>query len=48
MPHTYRRNKYEVCLNAFGRGQHNNGMQRTRIEQVFHHQWLVRAADAGR
>jgi hypothetical protein len=26
----------------------NNGMQRTRIKQLFHHQSLVRAADAGR
>jgi hypothetical protein len=26
----------------------NNGMQRTRSQQVFHTQSLVRAADAGR
>ena len=30
------------------KAQANNGMQRTRNQQVSHHQMFVRAADAGR
>jgi hypothetical protein len=30
------------------RPQHNNGMQRTRLQQLTHSHRFVRAADAGR